>query len=45
MIITDDFSIYKSVASGLKRDLIHIRHIHKLPYGCIVIDKIEIKDK
>ena len=28
MLIIDDFSTYKGVATGLKRDLIHIRHIH-----------------
>ena len=45
MLITDDFSVYKAVATGLKRDLIHVRHIHKPPYGRMVIDKIEIGDK
>ncbi len=45
MLITDDFSTYKGVATGLKRDLIHVRHIHQPPYGRIVIDKIEIKEK
>ena len=45
MLITDDFSTYKGVATGLKRDLIHVRHIHQPPYGRIVIDKIEIKQK
>jgi len=44
MLITDDFSTYKGVATGLKRDLIHIRHIHQPPYGRIVIDKIKIKE-
>lgn len=45
MLITDDFSTYKGVATGLKRDLIHVRHIHQPPHGRIVIDKIEIKQK
>jgi len=45
ILITDDFSAYKGVATGLKRDLIHVRHIHKPPYGRVVIDKIEIKGK
>jgi len=45
MVITDDFSTYKGVATGLERDLIHVRHIHQPPYGRIVIDKIEIKEK
>jgi transposase-like protein len=45
MLITDDFSTYKGVATGLKRDLIHVRHIHQPPYGRVVIDKIEIKEK
>lgn len=43
IIITDDFSTYKGVATGVNRDLIHVRHIHQPPYGRIVIDKIEIK--
>jgi transposase-like protein len=45
MLITDDFSTYKGVATGLKRDLIHVRHIHQPPYGRVVIDKIEIIEK
>lgn len=45
MLITDDFSTYKGVATGLKRNLIHVRHIHKPPYGRMVIDKIEIHEK
>lgn len=45
MLITDDFSTYKGVATGLKRDLIHVRHIHQPPYGRIVIDKIEFTKK
>ena len=45
MLITDDFSTYKGVATGLKRNFIHVRHIHQPPYGRIVIDRIEIKEK
>jgi hypothetical protein len=45
ILVTDDFSTYKGVATGLKRDLIHVRHIHQPPYGRIVVDKIEIKEK
>ncbi|MHA1253411.1 MAG: hypothetical protein ACTSRP_25775 [Candidatus Helarchaeota archaeon] len=45
MLITDDFSVYKTVLSGLENYLVHIRHIHKLFYKQMVIDKIEIKDK
>ena len=45
IFITDDFSTYKGVVTGLKRDLIHVRHIHKPPYGRMVVDKIEIREK
>ncbi len=45
MLITDDFSTYKGAATGLKRDLVHVRHIHKPPYGRVIIDLIEIKKK
>jgi len=38
IIITDDFSTYKKAVKLLKYNLIHIRHIHKPPYGCIIMD-------
>lgn len=44
MMVTDDFSTYKGVATELGRDIIHVRHIHKPPYGRIVVDKIEHKE-
>src|SRR4030043_631685 len=41
LFVTDDFSAYKSVATDLGRDIIHVRHIHSPPYGRIVVDAIE----
>jgi len=41
VIVTDDFSTYKRVVVRLGYDLIHVRHIHKPPYGRMVLDKIE----
>ncbi len=41
MFIIDDFSTYKGMATGLGRDIIHVRHIHSPPYGRIVVDMIE----
>ena len=38
MIITDDFSSYKRAVKLLKYNLVHIRHIHRPPYGRMVID-------
>lgn len=38
MLITDGFTTYKGVARGLNRAIIHVRHIHKPPYGRIEID-------
>jgi len=38
IIIIDDFSSHKKVVKLLQYDLVHIRHIHKPPYGRIVID-------
>ncbi|MHA1783622.1 MAG: hypothetical protein ACTSVY_03750 [Candidatus Helarchaeota archaeon] len=28
ILVTDDFSTYKDVATGLGHDLIHVRHVH-----------------
>jgi len=44
IFITDDFPTYKGVAIGLERDIIHVRHIHKPPYGRIVVDEITRKE-
>ncbi|MHA1143554.1 MAG: DDE-type integrase/transposase/recombinase [Candidatus Helarchaeota archaeon] len=40
ILVTDDFSTYKGVATGLGYDLVHVRHVHKPPYGRICIDLI-----
>jgi len=45
IFMTDDFSTYKGVATDLGRDIIHVRHIHKPPYGRIVVDMIEHREK
>ncbi|MHA1439374.1 MAG: DDE-type integrase/transposase/recombinase [Promethearchaeota archaeon] len=45
MMITDDFQVYKSAATDLGRDMIHVRHIHSPPYGRIVVDMIEHREK
>ncbi|MHA1372385.1 MAG: DDE-type integrase/transposase/recombinase [Promethearchaeota archaeon] len=41
ILVTDDFSTYKGVATALGQDLIHIRHVHKPPYGRMCIDLIK----
>jgi len=45
ILVTDDFSTYKGVATGLGYDLIHVRHVHKPPYGRICIDLIRHEKK
>jgi transposase-like protein len=45
LIATDDFSAYKGAMTGLRRNILHVRHIHQPPYGRIVIDQIEAKEK
>jgi len=45
IFITDDFSAYKGVATDLGRNIIHVRHIHQPPYGRIVVDMIEHREK
>lgn len=37
MLISDGFQVYIGVALELKHELIHVRHIHKPPYGRIEI--------
>nr|MDO8116738.1 DDE-type integrase/transposase/recombinase [Candidatus Sigynarchaeota archaeon] len=39
-LITDAFPAYKNVAKKIGRDIIHVQHIHKPPYGRIIIDQI-----
>ena len=43
--MTDDFSTYKGVATGLGHDLIHVRHVHKPPFGRACIDLIRHEEK
>ncbi|MHA1283669.1 MAG: DDE-type integrase/transposase/recombinase [Promethearchaeota archaeon] len=45
LFITDDFSAYKGAMTGLKRNVIHVRHIHQPPYGRIVVDEIEVNER
>ena len=45
ILVTDDFSTYKGVATGLGYDLIHVRHVHQPPYGRICIDLIRHSKK
>ncbi|MHA1785368.1 MAG: DDE-type integrase/transposase/recombinase [Candidatus Helarchaeota archaeon] len=45
ILVTDDFSTYKGVATGLAYDLTHVRHVHKPPYGRICIDLIRHSKK
>jgi hypothetical protein len=40
-LVTDDFAGYQWMVLELGCDLIHIRHIHKAPYGRVIIDSIE----
>jgi transposase-like protein len=49
-LITDGYRAYQKVAKELGRDVIHVRHIHKPPYGRVIItlvrhfvDKIVLK--
>ncbi len=39
-LVTDDFSTYKGVAFALGRDIVHVRHVHKPPYGRVVVDVV-----
>ena len=45
ILITDDYSTYKGVATGLGHDLIHVRHVHKPPYGRTCIDLVRHDEK
>ncbi|MHA1280836.1 MAG: DDE-type integrase/transposase/recombinase, partial [Candidatus Helarchaeota archaeon] len=45
ILVSDDFSTYKGVATGLGYDLVHVRHVHKPPYGRICIDLIRHAEK
>lgn len=40
IIVSDDFSTYKNVATSLGYDLMHVRHIHKPPYNRMIMDII-----
>lgn len=39
-LVTDALPVYKKIAKKLGRDIIHVQHIHKPPYGRIIIDQI-----
>lgn len=39
-LISDAYPAYTRVAKMLERDIVHVQHIHKPPYGRIVIDRI-----
>lgn len=45
LLVTDGFQVYVGVAKALKRNIIHIRHIHKPPYGRIEIDFYSVNIK
>jgi hypothetical protein len=38
VLITDGFQGYQTFAKSLNRDIIHVRHIHRPPYGMVEID-------
>jgi transposase-like protein len=40
ILVTDDYSTYKGVATGLGYDLTHVRHVHQPPYGRMCIDLV-----
>lgn len=39
-LISDAYPAYTRVAKMLGRDIVHVQHIHKPPYGRIIIDRI-----
>jgi transposase-like protein len=39
-LVTDGYSAYKKVAKMLGMDIVHVQHIHKPPYGRVIITKI-----
>ena len=41
VIVTDDFTAYQAVVLALQINLVHVRCIHKPPYGRVVIDAIQ----
>ena len=41
LIVSDGFSAYKGAVKKLGYDLVHIRHVHKPPYGRMVVDIIK----
>lgn len=45
ILITDGFPVYQAVAEAIGRNIIHIQHIHKPPYGRIEIDIYSYKRK
>ena len=45
ILLTDGFMVYKGVALEIGHNLIHVRHIHKPPYGRIEIDTYTYDEK
>lgn len=37
-IVSDDFSAYQGAVLALRTDLVHVRCVHKPPYGRVIID-------
>jgi len=44
LMVTDGFQVYMGVAFQLKRNIIHVRHIHKPPYGRVEVDIYTVGD-
>jgi transposase-like protein len=38
IIVTDDFPAYQGVVLALRTDILHVRCVHKPPYGRVIID-------
>ncbi len=41
MIVTDDFNSYQGVVLALRTNIVHVRCVHKPPYGRVVIDIVK----
>ena len=40
-IATDDFTAYQAVVLALEADMVHVRCVHKPPYGRVIIDVVK----
>ena len=40
IIVSDDFPAYQGTVLALKTDIIHVRCVHKPPYGRVIIDAV-----